>query len=229
MCSRGAWELLVKEVIIPKPISVNEFLTKQGVLNLNEEFQKMTFDQKVCYLVDNLRDLPDELAEQGVEILASAGETEYAAVLARDKGMVDKAIQILVNEGDYLWAALIAKNDGRAEESGRLYRDGLQYYIDMEMFGRALSAATALGLPADQVDDLFRRGIESESRSMDIANSRAMIDSAMESLEISLIGREDEISQQIMTVVNEERGKMLEKQRAEEEKRAEVDGQDRKS
>jgi hypothetical protein len=219
----------VRRGSIPKPISVNELLTQQGVLNLNEEFQKMTFDQKVSYLVDNLRDLPDELAEQGVEILASAGETEYAAVLARDKGLVDKAISILVNEGDYLWAALIAKNDGRAEESGRLYRDGLQYYIDMEMFGRAISAATALGLPADQVDDLFRRGIESESRGMDIAHTHAMIDSAMESLEISLIGREDEISRQIVTAVNEERGKMEEKERAEEEKRTKVEGQGKKS
>jgi len=219
----------VKEGSIPKPISVNEFLTQQGALNLkNEEFQKMTFDQKVSYLVDNLRDLPDELAEQGVEILASAGETEYAAVLARDKGLVDKAISILVNEGDYLWAALIAKNDGRAEESGRLYRDGLQYYIDMEMFGRAISAATALGLPADQVDDLFRRGIESESRGMDIAHARAMIDSAMESLEIHLIGREDEISRQIMTAVNEERGKMEEKERIEEERKTKVEGQGKK-
>lgn len=219
----------MKEGSIPKPISVNEFLTQQGALNLkNEEFQKMTFDQKVSYLVDNLRDLPDELAEQGVEILASAGETEYAAVLARDKGLVDRAIEILVNEGDYLWAALIAKNDGRAEESGRLYRDGLQYYIDMEMFGRAISAATALGLPADQVDDLFRRGIESESRGMDIAHARAMIDSAMESLEIHLIGREDEISRQIMTAVNEERGKMEEKERIEEERKTKVEGQGKK-
>jgi len=64
---------------------------------------------------------------------------------------------------------------------------------------------------------------------MDIAHSRAMIDSAMESLEISLIGREDEISRQVMTAVGEERGKMQETERAEEEKRAKVDGQGEKS
>jgi hypothetical protein len=56
-----------------------------------------------------------------------------------------------------------------------------------------------------------------------------MIDSAMESLEISLIGREDEISRQIVTAVNEERGKMEEKERAEEEKRTKVEGQGKKS
>jgi hypothetical protein len=178
---------------------------------LNDEFQKMPFEQKVSYLVENLKNLPDDLAEQGAEVLAEAGEIEYAVVLARDKGMIDKAIQILVNAGDYLWAALIAKNAGRAEESARLYKDGLQYYIGMEMFGRALSAATALGMPVEEVDELFRRGIESECRGMDLSRSRAMIDCAMESLEISILGREDELSRQVMMAVNEERAKMAEK------------------
>lgn len=174
---------------------------------MNEEFSKMPFDQKVTFLVENLRNLPDDLAEEGVKILAEVGETEYAAVLARDKGMIDRAVQILVDAGDYLWAALIAKNSGRVEESEKLYRDGLAYYIDMEMFGRALSAATALRLPEGEVEELFRRGIEVESRGVSLEASRGMIESAMESLEIAILGREDELSLQLMNAVKEERNK----------------------
>jgi hypothetical protein len=88
----------------------------------------MSFDQKLSFLVDNLKDLPDELAEDGVEVLQQAGEIEYAVVLARDKGMITRAIDILVDEGDYLWAALIAKNAGLDDESERLYSEGLGYY-----------------------------------------------------------------------------------------------------
>ena len=178
---------------------------------MKEDFQKMPFDQKVSYLVENLKDLPEDMVEPGVEILAQAGETEYAASLARDKGLIDKAIQILVDAGDFLWAALIARNAGREEESNRLYRDGLAYYIDMEMYGRAVSAATALKLPPDEIDALFRRGIESESRGMDLGHARAMIDCALESLEIALIGRDDELSGQVIKAVNEEREKMAKK------------------
>ncbi|TFH50363.1 MAG: hypothetical protein E4G89_03495, partial [Methanothrix sp.] len=128
---------------------------------MKEEFERMPFDEKVSYLVENLRELQDELAKEGIEILAKAGETEYAVVLARDKGMIDKAIAILVDAGDFLWAALIAKNAGQDALSEKLYRDGLQYYVEMEMFGRAISAANALGLSPDEIDDLYRRGIAS--------------------------------------------------------------------
>jgi hypothetical protein len=175
---------------------------------LKEEFERMTFDQKVSYLVANRNSLPDELALDGVKVLAQAGEIEYAVVLARDKGMIDRAIQILVDAGDYLWAAMIAKNANRDGESENLYREGLQYYIDMEMFGHAISAATALGLPSDEVDILFRRGIESESSGMDLAHTRDMIDCALESLDIALIGRDDEVSRQVLSTLNEEREKM---------------------
>ncbi len=123
------------------------FYFLRGISSLKEEFERMTFDQKVSYLLANRNELPDELALDGVKMLAQAGEIEYAVVLARDKGMIDKAIQILVDAGDYLWAAMIAKNANRDGESENLYREGLQYYIDMEMFGHAISAATALGLP----------------------------------------------------------------------------------
>lgn len=165
----------------------------------------MPFDAKVSYLVDNLRSLPDELAEQGVEILAQAGETEYAAVLARDKGMTQKAIEILVDAGDYLWAALIAKNAGMAVESDRLYKEGLEYYVDMEMYGRAISAATALNMPADRIDALFRKGVEFESRGTDTGRAKAMIEDAMDSLEIALIGRDDEMSRGVMSAINSKR------------------------
>ncbi len=180
---------------------------------MKEDFQKMSLDQKVSYLVENLSDLPAELVEQGVEILARAGETEYAVVLARDRGLIDKAIQILVDAGDYLWAALIARNAGREEESSRLYRDGLAYYIDMEMYGRAVSAATALKLPPDEIDALYRKGIEVESRGADLGHARAMIDSAMESLEIALIGKDDELSREVVKTLNEERDLMAKKER----------------
>ena len=89
---------------------------------MKEEFERITFDEKVSYLIENLRKLPDELAKEGVEILAKAGETEYAVVLARDKGMTDKAIAILIDVGDFLWAALIAKNAGQEA----LCREALQ-------------------------------------------------------------------------------------------------------
>lgn len=173
-----------------------------------EDFDKMPFEEKVSFLVENLRALPDSLAEKGIDILAQAGETEYAVVLARDKGKTDKAIRILVEAGDYLWAALIAKNSGLASRSQDLYREGLQYYIEMEMFGRAISAATALGLSPDVIDDLYRSGIAREGRDTDLAHSRDMIECAMQSLDLSLMGKEDEISQQLMRAVQEQREKM---------------------
>ncbi len=191
--------------MLPKDLFADEILFLSGDLSLKEEFERMPFDQKVSYLVENRNDLPDDLAIDAVSVLAQAGEIEYAVVLARDRGMIDEAIRILVDEGDYLWAALIARNAKRDGQSETLYKDGLQYYIDMEMFGRAISAATALGLPADEIDDLFRRGIESESRGMDLAQARDMIDCALESLDISLIGRDDELSLQVMKALNEER------------------------
>lgn len=186
---------------------------------MSEEFKGMTFEQKVYYLMEkeNRDGLPDDLIEEGVSVLIRAGEIEYAAAMARDRGMIDEAIRILVDAGDYLWAALIAKNAGRMSQSQMLYQEGIQYYIDMEMFGRAVSAATAIGLPADQIDDLFRRGIKSESMGMDLEHSRVMIESALESLDISLIGREDEISLQIMKSLREER----EKRQREDERRDE--------
>jgi hypothetical protein len=194
-------------------------LTSFGELRLKEEFQEMPLAQKIEYLIENLKDLPDEIAEQGVEILAKTGEMEYAVVLARDKGMIQKAIQILVNEGDYLWAALIAKNECLAAQAEGLYRQGLEYYIDMEMFGRAISAATALNIPPHEIDALFIRGIEAESRGSDLGQARTMIDCAMESLEIALIGREDELSREVMNTLKEERERTAENGSKEEETR----------
>jgi hypothetical protein len=175
----------------------------------------MRFDEKVSYLIENLKCVPDELAQQGVEVLLQANETELAVVLARDKGMIKRAIGILVDSGDYLWAALIAKNADLIEESQRLYREGLSYYIDMEMYGRALSAASALKLPPDEIDALFRKGMEVESRSMNLGAARAMIENAMESLEISLLGREDDLSQEVMLAMKAEREEMADRDKIE--------------
>jgi hypothetical protein len=178
---------------------------------LRDDFLSLRFDERVSYLIENLRVLPDELAEQGVEVLLQANEIEHAVVLARDKGMITRAIGILVDAGDYLWAALIAKNAGLMEETLRLYKDGLSYYIDMEMYGRALSAATALKLLPDEIDALFRKGMEVESRSMNLGAARAMIDNAMESLEISLLGREGELSEELMAAMKAERKRMADR------------------
>jgi len=85
-----------------------------------------------------------------------------------------------------------------------LYRKGLSYYIEMEMFGRAISAASALNMPPLEIDALFSRGIEVESRGSDLGEARTMIDCAMESLKIALIGREDELSREFMNALKEE-------------------------
>jgi hypothetical protein len=188
--------------------SKNSFIT--GELLLKEGFQEMPFERKIEYLIENLKDIPDETAEQGVEILAEAGEIEHAVVLARNKGMIQKAIQILVDEGDYLWAALIAKNAGLTAQAEMLYEEGLRYYIEMEMFGRAISAATALKMPPYEIDALFSRGIEVESRGTNLDQARTMIDCAMESLEIALIGREDQLTQEVMNALKEERERVAE-------------------
>ncbi|MDD3566693.1 MAG: hypothetical protein PHN90_13605, partial [Methanothrix sp.] len=108
-----------------------------------EDFEKMSRDDQVLYLTGNRRDLNDDLVEPGIEILIGAGETELAISLARDSGRIDLAVEIAVADGDYLWAALIAKKAGREEESVRLYREGLEYYVSEEMYGRAVSAARA--------------------------------------------------------------------------------------
>jgi len=175
---------------------------------LKDEFQKMSFDQKLSYLIDNLKDLPGELTKQGVEVLLQAGEVEYAVVLARDKGMTARAIEILVDEGDYLWAALIAKNAGMRDESERLYREGLGYYIDMEMYGRAVSAATALKLPPEEIQGLYMKGVEVECRTMNLDQTRCVLDYALDSLESAILGRDDELSREIVAAIDEERRKM---------------------
>jgi len=75
------------------------------------------------------------------------------------------------------------------------------------LFAGAISAANALGRSPDEIDDLYRRGIASESKGVDLAHSRDMIDCAMQSLDISLIGRDDELSQKVMKALHEEREK----------------------
>jgi hypothetical protein len=47
--------------------------------------------------------------------------------------------------------------------------------------------------------------MEVESRSMNLGAARAVIDNAMESLEISLLGKVDELSEELMRVMKAER------------------------
>ncbi len=44
----------------------------RGISSLKEEFERMTFDQKVSYLLANRNELPDELALDGVKVLAQS-------------------------------------------------------------------------------------------------------------------------------------------------------------
>jgi hypothetical protein len=79
--------------------------------------------------------------------------------------------------------------------------------MGMEMFGRAISAASALGMSADVIDDLYRSGIAKESQGMDLTHGQDMIECAMQSLDLSIMGREDEISQQVKKALHEVQAK----------------------
>jgi len=169
-----------------------------------EDFEKMSRDDQVLYLTENLRDIKDDLVEPGIEILIGAGETELAISLAKDSGRIDLAVEIAVADGDYLWAALIAKKAGREEESERLYREGLEYYVSEEMYGRAVSAARALGLPKDEIDHLFEAGVRCERRKMDMGRVGYALESVALSLENALAGRDDEMAEGLRKAMAEE-------------------------
>ncbi len=172
---------------------------------MNVDFRDMNPQERLSYLKENVRGLPPELVEEGVDLLAEAGEVELAAMLARDNGLVRRAIQVLMDAGDYLWAALIAKNAGLSEEAERLYREGLEYYVGMEMYGRAISAATALRLPPDQIDHLMRQGIAHESSEMDMGRARMALEGFAASLEAAIGERDDDLSREVMAALKEER------------------------
>jgi hypothetical protein len=174
-----------------------------------EDFEKMSLDDQVLYLTENLRDLNDELVEPGIEILIGAGETELAIALTRDSGRIERAVEIAVYEGDYLWAALIAKKAGQEEESKRLYEEGLAYYVSEEMYGRAISAGRALGLPEEQIERLFEAGVRSERRKMDTRRIGYALESVALSLENALIGRDDETAEELRKAMAEERERIL--------------------
>jgi hypothetical protein len=187
-----------------------------------EDFEKMSRDDQVLYLTENLRGLKDELVDPGIDILISAGETELAIALARDSGRIDRAIKIAVDEGDYLWAALIAKKAGREEESKRIYMEGLAYYVSMEMYGRAISAGRALGLPDEQIDHLFEAGVNHERRNMDTGRVGYALETVALSLENALLGRDDEMAEDLRKAMNEERERMLRRAAEDQE---ELEGQ----
>ena len=171
---------------------------------MDENFSELNREDQVTYIIEHLRDLPDDLVDLGIERLVGAGEIEYAITLAKDSGRTEKAIEIALDDGDYLWAALIASKAGMEREAKRLYRDGLDYYISMEMYGRAVSAAKALGLPQNEIDLLFQAGIRVESRNMDTIRVRAALESIASSLEGALAGRDDETANEIRSAMKEE-------------------------
>jgi hypothetical protein len=186
-----------------------------------EDFDKLSRDDQVLYLTENLKRLPADLIDPGIEILAGAGETELAISLAKDSGRVDMALEIALEDGDYLWAALIAKKAGREEESRRLYREGLDHYISEEMYGRAVSAGRALGLPEDQLEHLFEAGVNHERRNMDLGRVGYALETVARSLESALVGRDDDLAVGLRRAMAEERERSLE--RAAEEERDEGD------
>ena len=170
----------------------------------SEDFWSLSREDQVTYLTENIRNLPDELVDPGIDILTKAGETEYAIALAKDSGRTKKAVEIAVDEGDYLWAALIAKKGGMEAEAKRLYWEGLEYYISMEMYGRAVSAAEALELPQREIDLLFEAGIRSEGRKMDMGRARSALDSMAATLESALAGRNDETAEELRSAMRGE-------------------------
>ena len=172
---------------------------------MSEDLFEMSWDDQVSYLIENLKTLKDDWVEPGINILLQAGETEYAVVLARDHGMIDRAIEIAVSADDYLWAALIAKQSGRREESERLYQEGLEFYEAAERYGRAVSAARALKLPQEMIDELYRRGMAVERRKMDLPRTRDALLSISSMLEIELMGKDDALSKEIMDALTKKR------------------------
>lgn len=169
---------------------------------MRESFDEMGPEQRLEYVIENLRSLPDELVEPAIELLLRADEIEYAVVLCRDHGMIQRAVDILVDAGDYLWAAQIMKSAGFPGEAERLLRSGLEYYISMEMYGRAISAATALNLPPDQIDALYREGIAFESKSMDLSRAHAALESMISA--VAMLETDEEMKRELMDAIQEE-------------------------
>jgi len=182
------------------------------------DFEKMSRDDQVLYLIENLRDLDDELVDPGIDLLIGAGETELAIALAKDSGRVDRAIEIAAGEGDYLWAALIAKKAGQEDESKMLYQEGLAYYVSEELYGRAVSAGQALGLPPEQIDHLFEAGVNAERRKMDTGRIGYALETVALSLENALLGRDDDMADDLRKAMAEERERISKRAAAEDQK-----------
>lgn len=183
-------------------------LRERGEIS-RDDFDGMSREDQLVYLTENMRCLPDHLVDPGIDLLNRAGETELAISLAKDSGRVDRAVEIAVEEGDFLWAALIAKKEGRKEESERLYKEGLSYYVSNEMYGRAVSAAKALGLPEDQIERLFEAGVRHERRNMDLSRVQYALETVALSLESALVRRDDEMAEGLREAMVEERNRAL--------------------
>lgn len=178
----------------------------------------MSPEDQIIYLTENLRRLPDYLVDPGIDLLNRTGETELAISLAKDSGRVDRAVEIAVEEGDFLWAALISKKAGMKEESERLYREGLRYYISAKMYGRAVSAAKGLGLSEEEVQSIFEAGVRHERRNMDLSRVQYALDTVAISLESALVGRDDEMAKGLREAMGEERNRGLVRSSEDQEK-----------
>jgi len=176
------------------------------VIALCEDFETMSREDKVNYLIENRHILPKELIDTGINLLIGAGETECAISLAKENGQIEKAIEIAVVEGDYLWAAMIAKKAGLGEEkTEKLYKEGLEYYVSMNMYGRAVSVAQALQLPQHIIDQLFQEGIRAESKNMNMEHVRSALDNITMTLERTLTNMDDDLSQELLNAMREEK------------------------
>jgi hypothetical protein len=153
---------------------------------MTPNFSDMTQKDQLQFIIDNLQHLPAELVQAGLDLLVRANEIEYAVVLARDHGQIDKAIEILVDAGDYLWAGQIADKAGRREDAIAIHQAGLQYYISMKMYGRAIAAASALQLSNFAIDELYMQGIAHEGQCLDMGRAQAAMQSAIASIKIAL-------------------------------------------
>ncbi|HWQ20142.1 MAG TPA: hypothetical protein VN455_10230 [Methanotrichaceae archaeon] len=176
----------------------------------SERFNSLPFEDKVDYLVSNLKIIPKDQIDRAITTLIQAGEIEYAAILARDNGMINRALEILVQAGDYLWAALMAKNAGLIEEAHRLYSQGLGFYVDRGMWGHAVAVATALQLPSDEIEALYMKGVNEGSQSVDVEMARAMIDAAATNLEITMASLPKGTDEDAIRALREYRARQME-------------------
>jgi len=99
-----------------------------------------------------------------------------------------------------------------------LYQEGLAYYVSEELYGRAVSAGQALGLPPEQIDHLFEAGVNAERRKMDTGRIGYALETVALSLENALLGRDDDMADDLRKAMAEERERISKRAAAEDQK-----------